>query len=106
MNKYEAIFILDPRKIDDEGRALVAELTTLVETAGGSVTKSDIMGRKPFARSIKKRKAGNYVNINFSMPSTKVIEIRNRYRLDERVLRMLIIIDECPANYEPKTIVL
>lgn len=106
MNKYEAVFILDPRKVDDEGKTFTNEVTALITSLGGTVDKTELMGRKPFMREIKKRKAGYYINLFFTMPSTSVIEIRNRYRLDERMLRLLIIIDERPADYKPEPIVL
>lgn len=106
MNKYEAVFILDPRKVDDEGKVFAQEVTELISSFGGTVDKTDFMGRKPFMREIKKRKAGYYLNMFFTMPPANVIEIRNKFRLDERMLRLLTIIDERPADYNPEPIVL
>lgn len=106
MNKYESVFILDPRKVDDEGKVFSNELTQLITAQGGTVTNTELMGRKPFMREMKKRKAGYYLNVFFTMPAAGVAEIRNKFRLDERMLRMLIIIDERPADYKPEPIVL
>ena len=47
---------------------------------------------------IKKRKGGIYWNIFFELDPLKVIEIKEKYMLDERVLRNMIIVDERPAE--------
>lgn len=91
MKKYESVFILDIRRIEDDGNTFAEELSKLIETMGGKVIEKVSMGRKQFAREIKKRKAGAYWNHVFSLTAEQVGEIRNKYRLDERVLRMLII---------------
>ena len=40
---------------------------------------------------INKRKAGIYWDYVFEMDPLKVIEVRNQYRLDERLIRLLVI---------------
>lgn len=100
MKKYESVFIIDVRKVDDEGKAFSAELAKYIESLGGKITEAIPMGRKQFAREIKKRKAGAYWNIMFELTSDKVGSIRNKFRLDERVLRLMIILDEKPENYK------
>lgn len=106
MKKYEAVIILDPRKVDDEGKVFANEVAELIKQNGGSVTQTDFMGRKPFVREIKKRKAGYYLDLFFSMPEAGVAAIRNKFRLDERMLRLLIVADERPEGYKPEPIVI
>ena len=55
MKKYESLFILDVRKVEDEGNALSKEFTALVEGWGGKMTAADPMGRLQFSyvRSVK-----------------------------------------------------
>jgi ribosomal protein S6 len=48
------------------------------------------MGRKQFAREIKKKKTGIYLDIIHEMDADKVIELREKYRLNESVLRMQV----------------
>ena len=45
MKKYESLFILDVRKVEDEGNALSKEFIALVEGWGGKITAADAMGR-------------------------------------------------------------
>ena len=98
MKKYESVFILDVRKIEDEGNALSKEFTALVEGWGGKMNSVTPMGRLQFSYEIKKRKAGIYWNFHFELGEDKVNLIREQYKLDDRVLRILTIIDERPEN--------
>ena len=98
MKKYESLFILDVRKVEDEGNALSKEFIALVEGWGGKMTAADAMGRLQFSYEIKKRKAGIYWDFHFELPEDKVNLIKEQYQLDERVLRILTVIDERPEN--------
>ena len=98
MKKYEAVFILDMRKVEDEGKAFSEEFAQMIQSWGGSVSESVAMGRKQFAREIRKRKAGIYWNYIFELDPAKCKDIREKYRLDERVVRELIISYERPEQ--------
>ena len=89
MKKYEAVFILDMRKVEDEGKAFSEELAGNIQSWGGNMVESISMGRKQFAREINKRKAGIYWNYIFEIDPLKVKEIRDKYRLDERMIRIM-----------------
>ncbi len=98
MKKYEAVFILDIRKTDDEGEAFSKEFAALVESFGGKMEAVTPMGRKQFTYEINKRKAGIYFDFLFELAASKVIEIKDKYKLDERILRNLIVINDRPEN--------
>ena len=98
MKKYESVFILDVRKVEDEGNALNKEFTDLVAGWGGKMTSAVPMGRLQFSYEIKKRKAGIYWDFHFELGEDKVNLIKEQYHLDERVLRILTVIDERPEN--------
>ena len=100
MKKYEAVFILDIRKADDEGASFCKELSELIESLGGKVEKAVPMGRKQFTYEIDKRRAGLYFDFVFELGADKVREIKEKYKLDARVLRNLILIYDCPENAE------
>ena len=91
LKKYEAIFILDIRKVDDEGAGVSSEIAALIEKWGGEMVKSDSLGRRQFAYEVKKRKGGIYWNYVFTAAPDKVKELKENFRLDERVLRNMII---------------
>lgn len=94
LKKYEAVFILDIRKVDDEGEAFSKEFAEMIKNSGGEMHECVSLGRKQFARELNKRKAGIYWNYIFSTSPEVADGIQEKYKLDERVLRILVI------NYE------
>lgn len=97
MKKYEAIFIMDIRKVDDEGAGVCSEIATLIGKWGGEMLKSVSLGRRQFAYEMKKRKGGIYWNLIFTADPDKVKELKEHFRLDERILRNMIINFDRPA---------
>jgi small subunit ribosomal protein S6 len=100
LKKYEAVFILDIRKTDDEGAAFSKEFGELIESLGGKMESVTPMGRKQFTYEIDKRRAGLYFDFVVSLDTDKVIEIKERYKLDAQVLRNLILIYDRPEGVE------
>ena len=98
MKKYEAVFILDIRKVDDEGKAFSQEFGALIESLGGKMEAAVPMGRKQFTYEINKRRAGLYFDFVFTLDASKVREIKDKYKLDARVLRNLILVYDRPEN--------
>ncbi len=104
MKKYEAIYILDVRKVEDDGKAWTAEFTKLVEEFGGKVEENTFMGRKQFAREINKRKVGAYYNFIFTADADAIKKLVDAYSLDERVIREMIINFDRPEVVKSKLI--
>lgn len=96
MKKYEAIFILDDRKVDDGGKNFISEVEAAIGEFGGAVTESKSMGRKQFAYPIKKKRGGIYWDVVFELPEDKVAELKNRYRLNQTLLRLEVFIYDRP----------
>ena len=69
MKKYEAVFILDMRKVEDEGKAFSEEFAQMIQSWGGSVVESNAMGRKQFAREIRKRPPASHALEYHGSPS-------------------------------------
>ncbi|MBR7104728.1 MAG: 30S ribosomal protein S6 [Lentisphaeria bacterium] len=98
MKKYEAVFILDIRKTDDEGAAFSKEFGELIESLGGKMESAVPMGRKQFTYEIDKRRAGLYFDFVFELAAAKVKDIKEKYKLDQRILRNMIITYDRPAD--------
>ncbi len=92
MKKYEAVFILDIRKADDEGAAFCREFGELIVSLGGVLETTTPMGRKQFTYEINKRRAGLYFDFVFEVDEARLVDIKDKYRLDSRVLRNMIVI--------------
>ena len=98
MKKYEAVFILDIRKTDDEGAAFTKEFAELITSLGGKMESATPMGRRQFTYEINKRKAGIYFDFIFELETAKVIDIKEKYKLDDRILRNMILICDRPET--------
>lgn len=98
MKKYEAVFILDIRKADDEGAAFSKDFSELITSLGGNMVKTTPMGRRQFTYEINKRKAGIYFDFVFELAAAKVRDIKEKYRLDERILRNMILVYDRPES--------
>jgi ribosomal protein S6 len=88
LNTYEAVFILDSRKIEDNGETFSKEAETEIEKLGGKVTSCTSLGRKQFARPIGKHRAGNYWDFIIELDPAAVFSLKDRYRLNPVVLRL------------------
>lgn len=96
MNTYEAVFILDERQYSDGGEAFADGIVQQVEKAGGRLLKKNAMGRRQFARPIRKQKAGIYWNFIIEMEPEQVEPLKEAYRLDTTVFRAAVFLYEGP----------
>ncbi len=91
MRHYELMVILDP---DLEERTIAPSLDqflTVVRTAGGSVEKVDIWGRRRLAYEIDKRVEGIYAVVDVQAEPATVQELDRQLNLNESVLRTKVI---------------
>jgi ribosomal protein S6 len=102
LRTYQAIFILDNKKIEDGGNAFSAEIEAQIEKLGGKVLKKESLGRKQFARMIKKQKAGTYWNIIFDLSPDQVFTFTDSFKLNETVIRVAAFLYEAPPVAEKK----
>lgn len=102
MKKYEALFIIKPDLKDEEKAGVMKALKDQVTKHHGTVTADQIWAeRRRLAYDIfpigggTRFKEGMYYLLNFESPATELAAIKAVYRLNENVLRFLILkIDE------------
>ena len=91
MNKYELAVVLNVKLEDEERAAAIEKVKGYITRFGGTVTNVDEWGKKRLAYEIQKMKEGFYYFIRFDAESTAPIEIENRVRIMESVVRYLIV---------------
>lgn len=96
MKKYEAIFILDDQKFEDAGAALIKDAEELVTKLGGSVENTDNMGQRQLSYQIGKRRTGLYWCLVLFLPEDQVANLKERYRLNDSVLRLEVFTYDRP----------
>ncbi len=91
MRHYEIMVILDANL---EERTVAPSLDTylnVIRTAGGSVEKLDVWGRRRLAYEINKKAEGIYAVIDLQATPEAVAELDRQLRLNESVLRTKVI---------------
>ncbi len=90
MNTYEGLFIFADTLKEDELKTAIENAMALIEKHGGSVLGNKKLGRRAFARPMKKRESGVYVRAIFNLDPSKVSNLVASYKLSEDVFRVQI----------------
>jgi small subunit ribosomal protein S6 len=108
LRDYEIVYIFHP-SLDEEGvnQKLERFNGLLTGDRGGSVAAVDHWGRRQLAYPIEDQTSGYYVVSHFSAPAEALPEFERILKLDEELLRYLVVINEgdlatTPVPPEPK----
>ncbi len=91
LNHYELMVILDPSL---EERTVAPSHDTylnVIRTAGGSVEKLDVWGRRRLSFEINKKAEGIYAVVDLQATPEAVAELDRQLRLNESILRTKVI---------------
>ena len=89
--EYELVYILQP-EMDEQGVLGFNErVSQLVTSQSGSVSTTELWGRRAFAYPIGKYFEGHYVLHRFTMAPEGAGEVDRLLRLNENVVRYLLI---------------
>ncbi len=92
---YEMVFIVDPGVADDEVMKLSEGLQKIITGQGGSITKTEMMGKRQLAYEINHKKDGTYVLLEIEGSGAEIAEVERRMRVSDQILRyMTIRVDE------------
>lgn len=91
MNKYELGVIVKAGLDDEVFKAEMERVQSLVTRFGGTIDKVDEWGRRRLAYPIDKLTEGMYTFITFSSEGGTPAEIESRLRINENVIRFLLI---------------
>ncbi len=92
--KYELMAIFAPELEEDAVEKEIEKLKQDISSRNGEVEKVDNWGKRKLAYEIKKKKEGTYVVLNFSLPSSEVNNFKSNLKLNENILRFMIIKEE------------
>ena len=99
LRDYEITFVMST-VLDEEGQASTLErVNQLILSGGGSLTEVHAWGRRHLAYPIEHQRDGFFVTTRFSMPTLALGSLDNDLRLNESILRHLIVKqDEVPIR--------
>ena len=87
MKKYEGMFIFPASTQDEALNAVIERSVAEMTNLGGVIEKTEIVGRKTFARPMAKQDSGIYVRVLFELDPSGIKPLLARYALDEEVFR-------------------
>ena len=87
---YEAMFIIDPRKNEEETAALVERFKTLAE---GNATQVEVdeWGKRRLAYPIEDQTDGHYVRMTFTATPVFPAELDRIFRITDGIMRSIIV---------------
>ena len=105
MRHYELVTILSPMLNQDEASATWDEIKSFIVNRDGDITAEQIWGTRRLAYPIRKGNynflEGSYYLSTFTVDNSFNLELDNYLRLDERVLRSLILNCDGPLPDKP-----
>ncbi|MEK6567489.1 MAG: 30S ribosomal protein S6 [Candidatus Omnitrophota bacterium] len=91
INNYEAMFILQPNLSETQGKEAFAQLDEAIIKNEGQIVTSGIWSEKrKLGYPIRKFQEGLYYLITFKAKSSAILKLRQIYKLNENILRILI----------------
>jgi small subunit ribosomal protein S6 len=96
---YEVVYIFDSVLEEPQIQEKLERFHTLVATEGADAPTLNHWGKRTLAYPIKKRETGYYVVANFKTESKALPEFERAIKLDDGVLRFLVVADD--KDYTP-----
>ena len=91
MNKYEMMFIVKTTLDEEAANKVSKSYEDIITSMKGKLTDSKNLGNKKLAYQIKKEATGYYYVFNFEATPEIIAEVDRKARIDESVLRHMII---------------
>ena len=91
VEKYEALYIIDPDLGEEATAAIVEKFKTLVE-ANGTVDEIDEWGKRKLAYLINDKAEGYYVLVKFTSGPDFPAELDRVFKITDGVVRSIITV--------------
>ncbi len=88
---YEGMFILPKTLTDDQLDGALESIRQDVARFEGDVKNTVRLGKRPFARTMKKQDSGYYYVLDFDLDGSRITPLKNRLKLNENVFRVQIV---------------
>lgn len=106
MNRYELTYIIDTALEESARKELIEKFNELIASNGGEVEKVDeTWGKRRLAYAINDKTEGHYVLVTLKAPSELPREIERNMRINEKILRCLVIkLEEKKHSVKPRPV--
>ena len=95
MALYEHVFLARQDASTQQVEELTAQMTGIVEQAGGKVTKTENWGVRSLTYRMNKNRKAHFVLLNIEAPAGVIAELERQTQINEDVIRyMSVRVDE------------
>jgi small subunit ribosomal protein S6 len=94
MRKYEIMYVIRPTVLEDDRKALIADMNKIFEDNGSAVMKVDEWGMRDLAYEIEDFSKGYYVVLDVNSTEEARREFERIVRIREDIIRHIVIKDE------------
>ena len=92
---YELMFIVDPGVGDEDVVKLSEGVQKIITGQGGTIAKTEMMGKRKLAYEIDHKTDGIYVLLEVEGSGAEIAEVERRMRVNDQILRyMTVRVDE------------
>jgi small subunit ribosomal protein S6 len=98
LRPYEVVYIFDSALEDETINQKLEQLHALIRADGAEPPVLNHWGRRTLAYPIKKQTTGYYVVANFDTDGALLPEYERALKLDDGVLRYLVVLNETPPT--------
>ena len=91
LRDYEMVLIISPEVTEEKLETIIANITQLVTSKGGTMTEVVQWGKRKLAYPLKHFLEGHYVLTLFKMEPKNTKEMKTSLQISEEVLRYLLI---------------
>lgn len=92
---YEVMYIVDTDASSDDFTRLSETLQQIITEQGGTVTKTEDMGRRQLAYPISHKSEGHYMLLEIDGTGREIAELERRMRVNDQIVRYLTVrVDE------------
>ena len=95
---YEVVYIFDPVLDEETINQKLSQFHAMVQIAGADAPVLNHWGKRTLSYPIKKRDTGYYVVANFTAESAALPEYERALKLDDAVIRHLIVLNDEPPT--------
>ena len=101
MRTYEALYIISPELDDNAIQTVIADVEKFITTSGGTIVRSEVLGKRKLAYTIKKHTDGVYVVLRFIANPDSIKRLEQQLKLTESIIRyMVLYLDEKTLKLE------
>jgi small subunit ribosomal protein S6 len=92
MHFYELTYLISPDLSEKEIKTLQDKIISLIQEKGGILgVEEKLPFKKKLAYPVKKQSQAYMTVINFQLPSEKLIDLEKKIKLENQILRYLIL---------------